>query len=133
VRWGWTAAGALRIPGFDSEYWQRRATREFYLRPFFVWDTCVFVLRNPYFLRHLLNLGVELVPMYKLRSLFGRARNDEERAQVTARCPSAPNWDYAQRKDAEAVVAGETRRLEFLPMVAPQPPAAPAQTTERTH
>ena len=40
VRWGWTDAGALKIPnGFDSEAWQRKATREFYLRPRFMWDT----------------------------------------------------------------------------------------------
>jgi len=99
VRWGWTAAGALKIPGFDSEYWQRKATREFYLRPFFVWDTCLFVLRNPYFLRHLVNLGMELLPIYRIRSLFGRPSNADERGRVTARCPSAPTVEYAERTD----------------------------------
>jgi radical SAM superfamily enzyme YgiQ (UPF0313 family) len=99
VRWGWTAAGALKIKNFDSEGWQRRATREFYLRPFFVWDTANFMLRNPYFLRHVVNLGVELVPMYKLRSLFGKPKTDEDRARITARCPSAPTVEYQRRKD----------------------------------
>ena len=56
-----------KIPGFDSEDWQRTATRAFYLRPFFIWDTLVFTLKNPYFARHLLNLGKELVPLYKIR------------------------------------------------------------------
>jgi radical SAM superfamily enzyme YgiQ (UPF0313 family) len=98
ARWGWTASGALKIPGFDSEYWQRRATRAFYLRPFFFWDTCVFMVRNPYFLRHLLNLGVELVPIYRLRALFGRPATAADRARITARCPSAPTWDYRERR-----------------------------------
>jgi anaerobic magnesium-protoporphyrin IX monomethyl ester cyclase len=102
ARWGWTAKGGLIIPGFDSEYWQRKATRAFYLRPFFVWDTASFVLRNPYFLRHVLNLGKELVPLYKLSWPWKRQRATEadremERAKVLARCPSAPNWDYTAR------------------------------------
>ena len=98
-RWGWTAKGALRIPGFDSEAWQRRATRAFYFRPYFIWDTLQFTARNPYFLKHLLSLGKELVPFYKLKTLFGRERplTDEERTAVLARCPSAPNFDYELR------------------------------------
>ncbi|MBF8300831.1 MAG: radical protein, partial [Acidobacteria bacterium] len=102
VRWGWTAAGALKIPGFDSEGWQRRATRAFYLRPFFVWDTCLFMARNPYFLKHVVNLGMELLPIYRVRSLFGRPRDDAERARASARCPSASTWEYAPRRDAVA-------------------------------
>jgi len=108
VRWGWTAAGALKIPNFDSEGWQRRATREFYLRPFFVWDTANFMLRNPYFFRHVVNLGVELVPIYKFKSLFGKAKTDEDRAKITARCPSAPTWDYQKRKDTGAAQSDPT-------------------------
>lgn len=102
ARWGWTAKGGLIIPGFDSEFWQRKATRAFYLRPFFVWDTALFMLRNPYFLRHVLNLGKELVPLYKLswpwkRTRTTQAERDMDRAKVLARCPSAPNWDYQAR------------------------------------
>ena len=108
VRWGWTAAGALKIPNFDSEGWQRRATREFYLRPFFVWDTANFMLRNPYFLRHVVNLGVELVPIYKFRSLFGKAKSDEDLEKITARCPSAPTWEYQKRKDTGAAQSDPT-------------------------
>ena len=106
VRWGWTAAGALRIAGFDSEYWQRKATREFYLRPFFIWDTCLFVIRNPYFLRHLVNLGIELLPIYRMRSLFGRPRHDADRARSAARCPSAATWEYEPRRDPTAAPTG---------------------------
>ena len=67
-RWGWTADGALTIPGFDAEYWQKRATRSFYLNPRFMWDTTLFTLKNPYFMRHLVNLGLELIPFYKILS-----------------------------------------------------------------
>ena len=70
VRWGWTDSGALKIPGFDSEAWQRKATRAFYFRPRFMWDTLVFTLKNPSFLRHLWNLGKELIPFYRLKNLF---------------------------------------------------------------
>ena len=35
MRWGWTARGAIRIPGFDAEKWHRRATGAFYLSPLF--------------------------------------------------------------------------------------------------
>lgn len=108
VRWGWTAAGALKIPGFDSEAWQRRATRAFYLRPFFIWDTCLFMVKNPYFARHVVNLGVELLPIYRLRSMFGRARTDEDRARVSSRCPSAATWEYQARKDATPSQADPT-------------------------
>jgi radical SAM superfamily enzyme YgiQ (UPF0313 family) len=115
VRWGWTTAGGLKIPGFDAELWQRRATREFYLRPFFVWDTCLFVLRNPYFLRHLLNLGKELVPIYRLRSLFGRPKTPAERELITARCPSAPNWERIAPKPVAAAPEGSAVQFSRPP------------------
>ena len=101
-RWGWTAKGALKIPGFDSEFWQRRATRSFYLRPYFIFDTLNFTLRNPYFIKHLFSLGKELIPFYKLKALLPRRRpaTEVELAAVTARCPSAPNFEYAPREKA---------------------------------
>jgi radical SAM superfamily enzyme YgiQ (UPF0313 family) len=47
-RWGWSAgAGALKIPGFDAEKWQKRATRSFYLRPRFDLDTLAFTVKIP--------------------------------------------------------------------------------------
>lgn len=103
VRWGWTDAGALKFAnGFNAEYWQRKATREWYLRPQFMWDTAVFTLKNPYFLRHLINLGTEILPFYKLRNLLpGKSIPVDERLQILARCPSAPNWDYKKRDDVE--------------------------------
>jgi anaerobic magnesium-protoporphyrin IX monomethyl ester cyclase len=103
VRWGWTDAGALKFSnGFDAEYWQRKATREWYLRPRFAWDTFVFTVSNPYFLRHIWNLGTEVVPFYKLRSLLpGRPIPVDERLEILQRCPSAPNWNYARRNDLE--------------------------------
>lgn len=101
VRWGWTSAGALEIPGFDAEAWQRRATREWYLRPRFLSDTLIFTVKNPYFLRHLWNLGTEVVPFYKLRNLLPkRALREDERLDILEKCPSAPNWDYRPRADA---------------------------------
>lgn len=101
-RWGWTAKGGLKITGFDSEYWQRAATRAFYLRPYFVWDTLVFTVKNPYFVRHILNLGKELIPLYKLSWPWRRAPKTEvgraeEREKVLARCPSAPTVTYTRR------------------------------------
>jgi len=113
ARWGWTAKGGLTIPGFDSEYWQQKATRSFYFRPYFIWDTALFTLRNPYFLRHLLNLGKELVPFYKIRwpwkaAAVTDAARDAEREQRLARCPSAPNWDYRPRP-VEQVGAADRR------------------------
>jgi radical SAM superfamily enzyme YgiQ (UPF0313 family) len=100
TRWGWTDAGALKFAnGFQAEYWQRKATREWYLRPRFVWDTMIFTLRNPYFLRHIWNLGIEIVPFYKLRNLLpGKPMSPDERLQILARCPSSP-WDYVPRDD----------------------------------
>ena len=65
-RWGWTADGALKIPGFDAEFWQKRATRSFYFNLRFIWDTTLFTLKNPYFLKHLFNLGIELIPFHKI-------------------------------------------------------------------
>lgn len=102
-RWGWTSKGALRIPGFDSEYWQRKATRSFYLRPYFVFDTLRFTLKNPYFIKHLFSLGKELVPIYKLGNLFKRKGplSDVQLARVTARCPSAPTNEYQPRRGFE--------------------------------
>jgi magnesium-protoporphyrin IX monomethyl ester (oxidative) cyclase len=110
VRWGWTAKGALTIPGFDSEKWQQKATRAFYLRPFFIWDTICFTLKNPYFLRHLLNLGAELIPFYKFRLPWRRKpqATEADKQRIYSRCPSAPNWDYEKRKDS---------RMAALPLV----------------
>lgn len=95
VRWGWTDAGALKFAnGFDAEYWQRKATRAWYFRPRFIWDTAIFTLKNPYFLRHLVNLSMEMLPFYKLRNLLpGRKISEDERLQILERCPSAPNWN----------------------------------------
>jgi radical SAM superfamily enzyme YgiQ (UPF0313 family) len=102
VRWGWTAAGALKFDDFDPEYWQRRATRAFYLRPRFAWDTLAFALKHPGFLRHVWNLGSELLPFYKLKNLlpgFGRLSGDERHA-ILERCPSLPNPGYHPRRGA---------------------------------
>jgi anaerobic magnesium-protoporphyrin IX monomethyl ester cyclase len=99
IRSGWTAAGALRSrTGFDAETWQRRATRAWYLRPRFVWDTLGFTLEHPEFAAHAWNLGRELLPLFKLRNLLPeRPLPSEERVELLARCPSAPVWDYARR------------------------------------
>lgn len=104
VRWGWTDAGALRIPGFDSELWQRRATRAFYFRARFIWDTLVFTATNPYFLRHLWNLGTEMVPFYRLKNLIPRflKPSPKDRHESLAKCPSLPNVAYRPRAEAEA-------------------------------
>ena len=104
VRWGWTDAGALTFQnGFQAEYWQRKATREWYLRPRFMWNTLSFTIRNPYFLRHIWNLGTEIIPFYKLRNLLPTRKIDEdERLQILERCPSAPNWDYQKRVESDA-------------------------------
>ena len=60
----------------------------------------VFTMKNPYFMRHLWNLGTEIVPFYKLRNLLpGKPIQKDERLQILERCPSAPNWDYAERAD----------------------------------
>jgi radical SAM superfamily enzyme YgiQ (UPF0313 family) len=102
VRWGWTAKGAIRIPGFDAERWQRRATRAFYLRPYFVWDTLRHTLKDPAFVRHLLSLGAELLPLHRLQL---RRRVDQRLEAIDpfrthGRCPSAPDWGYAPRREA---------------------------------
>ena len=105
VRWGWTDSGALQIPGFESEVWQRRATREFYLRPRFIWDTMAFTVKNPYFVRHLWNLGTELIPFYKLQNLLpGRAASSGRSApsDTGAKCPSQPTVEYRERAKAGA-------------------------------
>lgn len=100
-RWGWSAdAGSLTIPGFDAQGWQRRATREFYLRPRFVWDTLVFTLKNPYFLKHAVRLSWEVLPTHKLRLPFRTGRVNEEH-KIYSRCPEAATWDYEKRKDIE--------------------------------
>lgn len=96
VRWGWTEKGALKIPGFDAERWQKRATRAFYLRPYFIWDTLAFTLRNPYFLKHVINLGMELLPFYKIPLPWKKSRVNEQHRRFS-RCPSAPTWDYEIR------------------------------------
>ncbi len=96
VRWGWTDRGALKIPGFDAEAWQKRATRSFYLRPYFIWDTLLFTLQNPSFLKHIVNLGLELLPFYRIPLPWRRSRLNEHHRRYS-KCPSAPNWDYEQR------------------------------------
>jgi hypothetical protein len=59
-----------------------------------MWDTAIFTLMNPYFIRHLWNLGTEVLPFYKLRNLLpGRKISADERLQILQRCPSAPNWN----------------------------------------
>jgi len=101
IRWGWAARGSLKIPGFDAEKWQQRATRTFYLRPRFLWDTLVFTLKNPHFLKHILSLSKELIPFYKIRLPWRKKAPDVaavERLSRFSRCPSAPNWDYEKRK-----------------------------------
>lgn len=101
-RWGWSAdAGALKIPGFDAEGWQKRATREFYLRPRFVWDTAIFTLRNPYFLKHAIKLSWEVLPLHKLRLPFQRFRINEAHRKYS-RCPEAATWDYQKRSAIDA-------------------------------
>src|SRR3972149_889743 len=96
-RWGWTAdAGAIRIPGFDAEAWQKRATRTFYLRPRFIYDTLIFLLKNPYFIRDLVDLGMELLPFYKIPLPWRKSRVNEEHRRYS-RCPSAATWDYEKR------------------------------------
>jgi len=104
ARWGWTDSGALTFNiGFDAEFWQRKATREWYLRPQFVSDTLIFTIKNPYFLRHIINLGTEILPFYKLRSLLPMRKIDaDERLQILERCPSQPNWGYEKRSDHDA-------------------------------
>ena len=105
VRWGWTDAGALKIPGFESEAWQRKATRAFYFRPRFIWDTLVFTVKNPSFFRHLRNLGTELIPYYKLKNLLpGRkaALTPAEKQDTLSKCPSAPNVRYLERTEASS-------------------------------
>jgi len=116
LRSGWTAAGALRSrTGFDAEWWQRRATRAWYLRPRFVWEALVWSLEQPEFVSHLWNLGRELLPVLKLRNLLpGLALRPEERVEILARCPSDPFWNYTRRPAASASaapVSGPRRRL----------------------
>jgi len=92
-RWGWTADGALKIPGFDTELWQKRATRSFYFNPRFIWDTIIFTLKNPYFLRHLFNLGLELIPFYKIPLPWKKKRKEID-LSIYSQCPSEPTVDY---------------------------------------
>jgi len=96
VRWGWTHKGALKIPGFDVERWQKRATRAFYFRPYFIWDTILFTLSNPYFIRHIINLGMELLPFYTIPLPWKKSRANEQHRAFSA-CPSAPTSDYEHR------------------------------------
>lgn len=98
ARWGWVADGALRLPAFSAERWQRHLTRAWYLRPAFAWDSALFSLRQPDFLRHLYSLGRELLPLSRLRTLMpGYVAPADERLQILAKCPSAPTVVYAPR------------------------------------
>jgi len=101
ARWGWVADGALISKnGFDAEQWQRKLTRAWYLRPGFFVDTLGFAIRNPFMFRHLLNLGRELVPMYKLRNLMpGYKLKGDERLEILQKCPSMPTVQYVPRRD----------------------------------
>jgi anaerobic magnesium-protoporphyrin IX monomethyl ester cyclase len=108
VRWGWTDAGALKIPGFDTEAWQKKATREFYLRPRFIWDTLVFTVKNPYFIRHIWNLGTEILPFYKLRNLFPGGPKTKQLPRDG--CPSLPNPGYAPREGTELRTVTQPQR-----------------------
>jgi radical SAM superfamily enzyme YgiQ (UPF0313 family) len=100
-RWGWTKDGAIRIPGFDAEVWQKRATRAFYLRPGFIWDTMLFTLRNPYFIKHLFNLGIELIPFYKIKMPWKKPTVSDEHRRFS-KCPSAATWDYEKRRNVNS-------------------------------
>ncbi len=93
-RWGWTAEGAIRIPGFDAEAWQKRATRSFYLRPRFIWDTVLFTLKNPYFFRHLFNLGLELLPFHKIPLPWKKSRVNEEHWRHPRRPSASTQHDH---------------------------------------
>jgi hypothetical protein len=99
ARWGWVADGALRSPnGFDAEAWQRKLTRAWYLRPSFAWDTLSFTARNPFFLKHIVRLGKELIPYYRLRNLVPwRTLAPDERLDILSKCPSAPTVSYEPR------------------------------------
>ncbi len=97
-RWGWSAdAGALDIPGFDAEGWQKSATRQFYLRPRFMWDTLVFTLKNPYFLKHIGTLAKEILPFHLLRLPFLKKAKVNEEQKIYSQCPSEPTKEYVQR------------------------------------
>jgi radical SAM superfamily enzyme YgiQ (UPF0313 family) len=103
VRWGWTDAGALKIPNFDAEFWQRKATREWYFRPQFIFDTLLFSIKNPYFFRHLWNLSFEMIPFYKLRNLFPSKKiSAQEKLEMMEQCPSEPEKVYTKRKDLDS-------------------------------
>ncbi|MCI0732422.1 MAG: B12-binding domain-containing radical SAM protein [Methylococcaceae bacterium] len=118
-RWGWSAdAGSLVIPGFDSQGWQRRATREFYLRPQFIWDTLTFILRNPYFLQHAVKLSFEILPWRKL--VFWKKSRINESHKVYSRCPEAATWDYKKRKDIpelQITSSGAVQRQKEIIMI----------------
>ena len=97
ARWGWTAKGGLTIPGFDSEYWQRTATRAFYLRPYFIWDTLVFTVKNPYFARHSATLGKSSCRSTNSRGPgSGRRRRRWSATRSVRRC-----WPDARRRHVE--------------------------------
>jgi anaerobic magnesium-protoporphyrin IX monomethyl ester cyclase len=96
-RWGWSAgAGALKMAGFDAEKWQKRATRSFYLRPRFVWDTLVFAIKNPYFLKYAVTLSKEVLPFYRIR-LPWKKQTVAEKSNIYSRCPSQPTADHVMR------------------------------------
>jgi len=100
-RWGWTSKGALHIPGFDTESWQKRATRSFYFNPRFMWDTTIFTLKNPYFLKHLIKLGSELIPFYKILLPWKKSLKNKD-MNCFSKCPSAATWNYEQRSDVSS-------------------------------
>lgn len=98
-RWGWSAdAGKLEIPGFDSQGWQRRATRRFYLRPSYWLEQLLFGLKNPYFLRHAFRLSWEVLPLHRLHLPWRKSRVNQEH-RIHSRCPEAATWDYEKRRD----------------------------------
>lgn len=100
-RWGWSAdAGALTIPGFDAEKWQKIATREFYLRPRFVFDTLMFIIKNPYFLRHAVDLSFEILPIKKALALlpWKKSKVNEQKA-IYSHCPQESTLEYERRDD----------------------------------
>jgi radical SAM superfamily enzyme YgiQ (UPF0313 family) len=113
VRWGWTDSGALKFTnGFNAELWQRKATRSWYLRPRFIWDTLAFTARNPYFIRHLWNLGTEVLPFYKIRNLMPwKPIPVDERLEILQRCPSAPNWNTDSQPPASQAEGSTSRGI----------------------
>jgi hypothetical protein len=63
-----------------------------------MWDTAIFTLKNPYFLKHLIRLGSEMIPFYKIPLPWKKSRKGQAKDGLS-KCPSAPTVDYAQRSD----------------------------------